>query len=372
MIRPLLLEAPEAPRRSLSARARAFFSTAGPAGIVAGAFALRLVDGLLSLAGFGLPRALSVPAGIVLWLFLAWLGWRALRWLANRLLWRIRTKLIVSYLFIALVPVVLLTLFMAVAFVLLLGLTASRLVTADVERASDVLLTTCRSRARRPARERRRGGARAAARASGPRASCTRTSASRCWREGRVVASSGGARAQLPGWLVGPSFKGLVPRERSGERPDEALRVVWMEKGEALLLELPVDASFLGRDREEDQDPRAGGERDAGRGARRAGSARGPACASSTGPGGRSSSRRAAASSRPRIRRGCCSWRCRTGPRGRPERRARSRARPGRSSTTRCRSSGASPRSSCRRTRAAATSPTCCSTRSASWAASSS
>ncbi len=244
MIRPLLLEAPEAPRRSLSRRAHVFFLERWPGRIVAGAFALRLCDGLLSLAGFGPPRALTLPAGIVLWLFLAWLGWRALRWLANRLLWRIRTKLIVSYLFIALVPVVLLTLFMAVAFVLLLGLTASRLVTADVERASDVLLTTCRAAlAGLPADD-----------AEAARTLPARLGAARelhqdlgftLWREGRVVASFGGAPPQLPGWLMGPSFKGLVPRERPGERPDEVLRVVWKEKGDALLLELPVDSAFL-------------------------------------------------------------------------------------------------------------------------------
>ena len=145
MIQPLLLDAPKAPRQGLPTRARAFFTQRWPGRVVAAAFGIRVLDGLLSFAGWGLPDVLTVPAGIVLWLFLAWLVLRALRWLADRLLWRIRTKLIVSYLFIALVPVVLLTLFMAVAGVLLLGLMASRVVTAEVERASDVLLTTARA-----------------------------------------------------------------------------------------------------------------------------------------------------------------------------------------------------------------------------------
>ena len=244
MIRPLLLEAPAAPRRSLRARARAFFVARWPGRIVAAAFALRLVDGLLSVAGYGLPDALTVPAGIVLWLFLAWLAWRTLRWLADRLLWRIRTKLIVSYLFIALVPVVLLTLFMAVAGVLLLGLTASRVVTAEVERAGDVLLTTARTAlSGLPV-----GDAEAA------RALPARLEAARelhpglgftLLREGRVVASSGRAPRSLPGWLSGASFKGLVAREPDQELPAEVLRAVWKEKGAALLVELPVDSAFL-------------------------------------------------------------------------------------------------------------------------------
>ncbi len=244
MIRPLLLEAPKAPRQSLPARARAFFTARWPGRVVVVAFGVRLLDGLLSLAGFGLPRALTVPAGVVLWLFLAWLGWRAVRWLADRLLWRIRTKLIVSYLFIALVPVVLLTLFMAVAGVLLLGLTASRVVTAEVERASDVLLATARAGlAGLP--ESDAEAARAlparldAARALHPALAFT------LWRGDRVAASSGDAPRSLPGWLAGPSFEGLVPRAREGEPPDEVLRAVWKEKGAALLLELPVDDVFL-------------------------------------------------------------------------------------------------------------------------------
>ena len=225
MIRPLLLEAPKAPRQSLPARARAFFTARWPGRIVAAAFALWLVDGLLGVAGYGLPAALTVPAGILLWLFLAWLGFRALRWLADRLLWRIRTKLIVSYLFIALVPVVLLTLFMAVAGVLLLGLTASRVVTSEVERTGDVLLTTARSAL----------SGLPAADAEAARALPARLAAARelhsglaftLLREGRVVASSGAAPRSLPAWLTGPSFEGLVAREPGQELPAEVLRAV--------------------------------------------------------------------------------------------------------------------------------------------------
>jgi serine phosphatase RsbU (regulator of sigma subunit) len=244
MIRPLLLEAPKAPRQSLLARARAFFTARWPGRIVAAAFAVRVIDGLLSFAQRGLPELLTVPAAVVLWLFLAWLVWRSLRWLSDRLLWRIRTKLIVSYLFIALVPVVLLTLFMAVAGVLLLGLTASRVVTAEVERTADVLLTTARAALADLPR-----GDPEAARALQARLESARElhpgMGFTLLREGHVVASSGTAPRALPGWLTGPSFEGLVPLERDGPGPNEVLRAVWREKGVALLVELPVDTAFL-------------------------------------------------------------------------------------------------------------------------------
>ena len=244
MIRPLLLEAPKAPRQGLPARARAFFTARWPGRIVAAAFAVRLLDALLSLAGLGLPNVLTVPAAVVLWLFLAWLVWSALRWLSDRLLWRIRTKLIVSYLFIALVPVVLLTLFMAVAGVLLLGLTASRVVTAEVERSGDVLLTTARAAlSGLPASDAE--AARALPARLEPARELHPALGFTLLREGRVVATAGAAPRSLPAWLTGASFKGLVPREREASAPDEVLRAVWREKGTALLVELPVDAAFL-------------------------------------------------------------------------------------------------------------------------------
>jgi serine phosphatase RsbU (regulator of sigma subunit) len=244
MIRPLLLEAPPAPRQSLPARARAFFTARWPGRIVAASLVVWLLDGLLSLVGLGLPSVLTVPARVIRWLFVAWLTWRGLRWLADRLLWRIRTKLIVSYLFIALVPVVLLTLFMAVAGVLLLGLTASRVVTAEVEREGDVLLTTAQAAlSGLPASDAE--AARVLPARLQPARELHAGLAFTLLREGRVITAAGGAPRSLPGWLEGPSFKGLVPRAPAGAEPDEVLRAVSREAGASLLLELPVDAAFL-------------------------------------------------------------------------------------------------------------------------------
>src|ERR1700746_2562658 len=55
-------------------------------------------------AGAPLSCGLAVMAGVVLCGFAAWGLARVGRWLVRVLLWRIRTKLLVSYLFIAVVP----------------------------------------------------------------------------------------------------------------------------------------------------------------------------------------------------------------------------------------------------------------------------
>jgi serine phosphatase RsbU (regulator of sigma subunit) len=242
-MRPLLQEGPRPPAVGRIARVRAFFATTWPGRVVAAALGLWLLDGLLSLAGRSLPAAIGTPVRVVLWLFVAWLAWRAFRWVSERLLWRIRTKLIVSYLFIALVPVVLLTLFMAVAVVLLLGLTASRVVTGEIDRAADVLQATARSAsAGLPAGDAEAGRALAlrlaAAREAHPSLAYT------LLRGGRVAASSGSAPRSLPPWWKGPGFAGLVRLQPEDRLSPEALRAVWAEGGAALLLEVPADEEF--------------------------------------------------------------------------------------------------------------------------------
>jgi len=242
-MRPLLPEGPRPPALGPLARARAFFTTRWPGRVVALALALWLLDALLSLGGWALPDPIGVPARLVLWLFAAWLAWRAFRWVSDRLLWRIRTKLIVSYLFIALVPVVLLALFMGVAVVLLLGLTASRVVTGEIDRAGDVLLATAR-------------GALAGlppADADAARALPARLAAAReahpelayaLLRDGRIVAASGGSPKALPPWWKGPGFSGLVRLTPEDKLSPEALRAAWAEGGAALVLDAPADEAF--------------------------------------------------------------------------------------------------------------------------------
>jgi sigma-B regulation protein RsbU (phosphoserine phosphatase) len=242
-MQPLLPERPRPPALGLRARARHFFIATWPGRVVAFALAVWLLDGLLALAGRALPDAIGGLARVVLSLFALWLAWRGFRWVSDRLLWRIRTKLIVSYLFIALVPVVLLTLFMAVAIVLLLGLTASRVVTGEIERAGDVLQATAR-------------GALAGlppADADAARALPARLAAARevhpgfSWtllRGGRVAASSGDAPRALPPWWKGPGFASLVRLHPEEKLSAEALRGAWTEGDSALVLDAPADEAF--------------------------------------------------------------------------------------------------------------------------------
>jgi serine phosphatase RsbU (regulator of sigma subunit) len=242
-MRPLLLEGPRPPVAGWVARARAFFVTRWPGRVVVAALALWLLDRALSLVGRSLPDAVVTPARIVLWIFVAWLAWRAFRWVSERLLWRIRTKLIVSYLFIALVPVVLLSLFMGVAVVLLLGLTASRLVTGEIDRAADVLQATARSAAAGlPA------GDAAAARALEMRLGAAREEhpslSYTLLRGGRVSAASGSAPRSLPQWWKGPGFAGLVRLDPADRMSPAVLRAVWVDGADALVLQFAADEAF--------------------------------------------------------------------------------------------------------------------------------
>jgi len=242
-MRPLLPEGPRAPVVGWVARARAFLVTTWPGRVVLAALALWLLDRVLGLAGRTLPDAVGTPVRVVLWVFVAWLAWRGFRWVSERLLWRIRTKLIVSYLFIALVPVVLLSLFMGVAVVLLLGLTASRLVTGEIDRAADVLQATARSAAAGlPAGDAEAGRALAlrlgAAREEHPSLSYT------LLRGARVAAASGDAPRSLPRWWKGPGFAGLVPLDSGDRMSPGVLRAVWAVGADALVLELPADEAF--------------------------------------------------------------------------------------------------------------------------------
>jgi serine phosphatase RsbU (regulator of sigma subunit) len=174
---------------------------------------------------------------VVLWVYALVGGVRLAAFVLRRLLWRIRTKLILSYLFIALVPAVLLTLFFGIASVLLLNLMAAHLVTAEIDAIGQTLQAQARaSLAALPAadptqalRERLRL---VAARHPGLSFSFL--------VRGKVLASSGGAPESVPVWLKGPGFVGLVSTEK-GER----LRTSWTEGERTLFLEVPVDASLF-------------------------------------------------------------------------------------------------------------------------------
>jgi sigma-B regulation protein RsbU (phosphoserine phosphatase) len=245
-MRPLLTDGgPAVPRAGRLSHWRAFLIDTWRGRVLAVALAAWLLDRLLSLAGLRLPEPLAILARVVLVPYAVWAVWRLFRWVSDRLLWRIRTKLILSYLFIALVPVILLSLFMLVAGVLLLGLTASRVVTDEIEREGAVLQTTARSAlAGLPATDaeaaKRVETQLAPLRAAYPRLGWT------LLRNGRVVSSAGDAPRTLPGWWKGPGFAGLVRLDPEARLSPEVLRAVWADKDAALVLDVPADRDFLG------------------------------------------------------------------------------------------------------------------------------
>jgi serine phosphatase RsbU (regulator of sigma subunit) len=190
----------------------------------------------LSEVGLAVPF-LDGLSRVLLWVY-AFVGCvRLAAFVLRRLLWRIRTKLIFSYLFIAFVPAVLLTLFFLLASVLLVNLVAAHLVTAEVDGVGQTLQAQARAiLAGLPAtdptsalKERLRL---VSARHPGLAFSFL--------ERGRVLASAGGAPMTVPAWLKEQGFSGLVKVE-NGER----LRTVWTERERTLILEVPVAGSLF-------------------------------------------------------------------------------------------------------------------------------
>ena len=189
-------------------------------------------------AGAPPPCGLDVLARAVLFAYAFWAVVRLGRYLVRRLLWRIRTKLLVSYLFIAVVPVVLLLALFGLAGVLFSGLVASHIVAAEVDRRATLLRTSAEAALADMS------GDDAGARASLDRHLESVRAASpdlvfSLWRADKVVASSPDAPATLPEWARPGGYAGLVRAD-----PDDdttALTAVARRGDRALLLQVPVD-----------------------------------------------------------------------------------------------------------------------------------
>jgi serine phosphatase RsbU (regulator of sigma subunit) len=194
----------------------------------------------LALVGLRVP-VLAPMATVVVWVFGAINCLLLVRWILRRWLWRIRTKLILSYLFVAVVPLVLLGLFFALAGMLSSGVVASYMVTSAIQRRTDDLqraTTAALTRlgaggastgdaveeALRPVKE------------SFPSLSYTYV------RDGHRIASAGTLPGTLPAWLQGDSFAGLVPGPEGGRT---RLRGVARRGGSFLLTDVPVDDALV-------------------------------------------------------------------------------------------------------------------------------
>ncbi|HVR72659.1 MAG TPA: SpoIIE family protein phosphatase [Vicinamibacteria bacterium] len=228
-----------------------------PAAAVAGGFARRARQFLLhawwgrlllaALVLFGLaeadapvPGPLAAVAGGVLIVFALYAAARASRWALRRLLWRIRTKLIVSYLFIAVVPVVLLTAFFLVAGLLGMSLVTSYMVGAHIEADAEELRALARATvAGLPPGE---------AGLERFRAQLAQVEAMRphvrhaLLRGGRRISAEGIEATARPAWLKEPGFAGGV---RVGD--EELLRGLWSEGDLLLIFDVPLRGDHLDR-----------------------------------------------------------------------------------------------------------------------------
>jgi phosphoserine phosphatase RsbU/P len=228
---------PAAAGQGVLERTRRFLFQRWLGRILVGALALYLLD----LLGGPVPAPLEATARLVLFLFAAWGLVRLGRVLLRRLMWRIRTKLILSYLFIAVVPLVLLALLFLLAALLFSGLVASHVVSAEVDRTTSELRSVARAALwKLPGDD---GGAAAAVKermAAGreihPDASFALV------RRGKVLVSSGEAPSPgPPTWWSGPGFAGVV---KKGE--GQLLRGAWREGDAYLTVDAPMDSRLFG------------------------------------------------------------------------------------------------------------------------------
>jgi sigma-B regulation protein RsbU (phosphoserine phosphatase) len=231
-----LQAAQPAPPQQLGDRLRAYLLTRWSGRLLLAASALWL----LAAAGLPVPEWLSGPAGFVLFCFALLFAFRLFRYLVRRFLWRIRSKLIVSYLFIAVVPVVLLLAFFAIAGLLTLSLVASYMVASQVERTAQQLKVIAhavaigldRQSEHLPAMLERRL---APARALHPNLAYAYK------RPDGALTVSGPAPQALPEWLIArKEFAGLV--HEKGKQ--EVVRAAWSDGQAFLVLEIPLDEAL--------------------------------------------------------------------------------------------------------------------------------
>ena len=235
MARPFALP-PPSPERALGPRARlgAFLLRTWPGRLLLGALALLVLGRFLDL-----PRGLMRIATVVVCIHAVVAAFRLARYLLRTLLWRIRSKLIVSYLFIALVPVLLLTLLFGLTGVIGVVLVAAHLVGEEMAEIGRVLTTASEvALAGLPADDR------AAAAAFEVRLSSTRQGhpglGATFLRRGHVVAHWGEAPAALPAWWKQTDFAGLAGE---GEGAD-VYRTVCVRGESAVILDLPLDRAL--------------------------------------------------------------------------------------------------------------------------------
>jgi serine phosphatase RsbU (regulator of sigma subunit) len=231
----VLLAPPASSAPGLADRARGFFLKSWPGRTLLTAVAVAL----LGLLGVPLPPFVAGLVRFVLVVFGVVGLVRLSRGTLRALLWRIRSKLILSYLFIGLVPIVLASAFFVLAGVLLASLVAAHVVTAEIEHMTSTLATMTEvALPSLPADD--AAAARVVDERLAPALRIHKRLAYTFVRRGQVVATRGDAPRRLPAWWKGESFAGYV-----GSKP-RRLRALQARGLETfLLLEVPVDAELF-------------------------------------------------------------------------------------------------------------------------------
>jgi serine phosphatase RsbU (regulator of sigma subunit) len=186
----------------------------------------------LELAGLPVPGLFGALARIALFCYALVYGIKLGLWLLRRLLWRIRTRLLVSYLFIAVVPLVLLVAFFLLAGMLFSGLVASHLVTSELDRKGEALRRVAQAALTPP----RPAAAAALRERLSPALEIHPELAFALLCDGKAQAVSGTAPRAVPAWWTPAGFVGLTTTDgravlRAGENRD----------GCTLFLDAPVD-----------------------------------------------------------------------------------------------------------------------------------
>src|SRR5215469_4443340 len=94
--------------------------------------ALFIIQKLIVLTGFS-SAAIGAWVRFLTFLAVALFSWLGFRWLRRELLWRLRNRLIVTYMFIGVIPVILLLTLSLTAFYLFAGQFATFIVTSGVQ-----------------------------------------------------------------------------------------------------------------------------------------------------------------------------------------------------------------------------------------------
>ena len=138
--------------------------TSWPVRLLLSGSALRLLLLPFAASGGWLLVALEIAASVLLAIGLAWAIWLLIVRLQRRLLWRVRRRLVLSYVFIGFVPVLLVVAFFSVAGTMSVLSTSAELVRRELDRVvGDTQVVRRRDRGPAVARDGCVGGARARA-----------------------------------------------------------------------------------------------------------------------------------------------------------------------------------------------------------------